>query len=94
MIARLIDAFFRAVELSWIRFIRDLHSFAGRPYFFNKITLVTVDGEQQATTILEFNEQMVIRLSEIGYDTEVPEEAVRMFVVSCVAPEEFGFDDE
>lgn len=93
-LSRLLDAFFSAWELSWIRFVRDLHTFAGRPYYFNKITMINIDGDQQAKAILEYNDIMVQRLEEIGYNADYPENAVRMFTVSCVAPEEFGFDDD
>ncbi len=93
-LSRLFDAFLSTCELSWIRFVRDLHTYAGRPYYFSKITMITMDGEQQAKAILEYNEIMVQRLQEIGYDITYPDTAVQMFTVSCVAPEEFGFDDE
>lgn len=92
--SRLIEAFFSWSEIAWIRWIRDLHTFIGRPYFFNKMTMVRVEGGQEAKIILEYNDLMVERVGEIGYDITVPDQAIRMFAVSCIASDEFGLDDE
>ncbi len=93
-IARVIEAFFSWAELFWIRRIRDLHSFIGRPYLFSKITMITVGGGQDAKIILEYNDLMVERIGEIGYDITVPETGIRMFTVSCVASDEVGLEDD
>lgn len=93
-ISRLIEATFSWLEIAWIRWIRDLHSFIGKPFFFSKITMVSVEGGQDAKIILEYNNVMVERVGEIGYDITIPDQAIRMFAVSCIASDELGLDDD
>lgn len=94
-ISRVVEAFFSWLEIGWIRTIRNLHTFIGRPYLFSKITMVQVDGGgQDAKIILEYNDVMVERVGEIGYDITIPDVAIRMFAVSLIASDELGIDED